>query len=99
MSKTRIKLKKNELNRGETGNYCEIVLGDGYIVSQFADFNDSHLGHLELIQEQLFNETWKGTEYSREELTAYKKGLGDVLDFFAKCSIEIENRIEERKEK
>lgn len=97
---TRKQLKDNQIDRAHTGFKCEMVLGNKKTVIAFHKFTTKFAPELELIQEYLFNEYWKGNEdISREQIAAYRQGLNNMVGFFNDTRKEINSQQEEEKEK
>lgn len=69
---------------------CADVLGNTTLVNKFAQFWKEQGDDLMLVSAVKLHEYELSTDYTKEEMQAYKKGLADLALFFNQCWLEIE---------
>ena len=84
-------LKKLIKNRRHEGPECEKILSNSHAVKQFATFWDNNYEEIEIALANFTHQWMQDNDFTKEEMTAYKKGLSELPMFLMKCAVETED--------
>jgi len=87
------KYMKNKAKKADLPS-CEAVLGSEAAVDRFARFWIDNAGDLELVTAITLHKYEVGTDFTKEELAGFMKGLAQVGLFFRDCFNEQQQRQE-----
>ena len=73
-------------NQSHEGTPCERVLGSEARVNQMAGFYDKNYGLIQLMTLNGIKEYTENNSFSREEIDAFKAGIGAIGKFMSECS-------------
>jgi len=87
-------------NLGKEGTPCERVLGSEPRVNSIASFYDENFGIIQLMTMSGIMEYAQNNSFTREEMDAFKSGIGYIGEFMSKCSAQraAKRELEKRKE-
>lgn len=86
-------------NKGQDGTYCEKVIGSTPRVHTIAGFSEKNAPLLHLITLNALVEYMEENDFTKDELVAFKLGVGAIGKFMAQCVQERESaRAIKRKE-